>query len=203
MRGNKLTRRLFVMVLIISITFSMMPLGFANAETGQTDSGEPAVSTENVDTDQDVTEPEDGETVGDYDTFMSLFETLEAYGDQYVKAHPKEDAIQLVLNYVRTGVERYSGMAWDTFGGVENKNFATFVNEQDKANNTQVSLLKKLKEFILVNGDTVDFGHLFGTMNITYYSSYKPENSDMNGHDLSPRHGGGRGRGRQLRWRNS
>ena len=40
---------------------------------------------------------------------------------------------------------------------------------QDEANGTSVADLRNLEEFTIPNGQTVEFGHMFGCMNITYY----------------------------------
>lgn len=114
---------------------------------------------------------EDTPLVTDYASFMQDLKVLEGYADTYAREHTGEDAIDLVLNYIRTGVDKYSGASWDLYAGTQNTSFVTYVSTQDMKNKTKASDLRKIGEFKAPNGDTVDFQHMFGCMNITYYSA--------------------------------
>ena len=83
---------------------------------------------------------------------------------------PEEDANALIINYIRTGVERYTSGTWEMVCGKENTAFTTYVSEQDTANNTLASALKKLGNFTLPNGNKVDLGHVFGAMDVANYA---------------------------------
>ena len=109
------------------------------------------------------------ETVTDYATFLSSLKILEEYAADYAGSHAGEDKIELVINYIRTGVERYLDGSWKILAGEEITEFTSYVKEQDKANGTNAGILKNLDYFTIPNGDQVDFGHMFGCMNITYY----------------------------------
>ena len=134
---------------------------------------------------------EDGATettgsVTNYEDFMSKLKQLEIYADEYAKAVAGRDPGELVLNFIRTGVERYQDDNWTTLAGQEIVGFTNYVkdqdaraaaNEVDTTNNvdygTYVDGVMDLRnivtdEFKLPNGNFVDFGHMFGCMNISY-----------------------------------
>ena len=108
-------------------------------------------------------------SVTSYEQFLSSLSTLESYANQYVSEHGG-DANALIINYIRTGVERYTTSAWVTFCGEENTAFTSYVAEKDKANGTSASALKNIEQFTLPNGDEVDFGHLFGCLDMAYHT---------------------------------
>ena len=109
-------------------------------------------------------------SVSSYQDFLTDLTALETYADAYVKEHSGEDAYGLIINYIRTGVERYTTSAWTTFCGPENTAFVTYVADQDKANATSAEALRNLQNFTLPNGNEVDFGHMFGCMDMSYHT---------------------------------
>ena len=104
-----------------------------------------------------------------YDDFMVDLEQLEIYADTYA-AEVGRDPGELVLNYIRTGVERYQDDNWNTLAGHEIVGFTNYVKAQDAENGTSVEDLRDIviDEFYLPNGNQTDFGHMFGCMNISY-----------------------------------
>ncbi|MBQ7922069.1 MAG: phosphodiester glycosidase family protein [Clostridia bacterium] len=108
-------------------------------------------------------------SVTNYDDFLALMKQLEVYADEYA-AMSYRDPGELVLNFVRTGVERYQDSSWSTIAGDEITGFTTYVETQDAENGTNVMDLRDIvvEDFYLPNGNQVDFGHMFGTMNISY-----------------------------------
>ena len=108
--------------------------------------------------------------ISDYATFLSCFKVLEGYAQTYAEENTGEDANALIINYIRTGVERYTSGTWEMVCGKENTAFTTFVSEQDTANNTSASALKNLGNFTLPNGNKVDLGHVFGAMDVANYA---------------------------------
>ena len=112
-----------------------------------------------------------GETlpVTDYATFISYLRILEGYASDFVEANGG-DANGLVINFIRTGVKRFSTGTWSLVAGPENTDFTAFVTAQDEANGTHASSLKNLGDITLPNGDVADLGHLFGTVDIAYYA---------------------------------
>ena len=46
--------------------------------------------------------------ISDYATFLSCFKVLEGYAQTYAEENAGEDANALIINYIRTGVERYT-----------------------------------------------------------------------------------------------
>ena len=112
-------------------------------------------------------------SVYDYPAFLSALKVLEGYADTYAANNPKKDANELVINFIRTGVERYNDGNWVALAGEEITEFTAYVEEQDAANGTNAMDLRDIviDDFKLPNGNQVDFGHMFGTMNIAYIAS--------------------------------
>ena len=111
-----------------------------------------------------------GDKVNSYDEFITDLTCLEEYANEYVSEHPNEDTAALVINYVRSGVEKYTSGTWTTFCGPENTAFVNFVAQQDEANGTFAAKLRSLDKFILPNGDEVEFAHMFGAMDMAYHT---------------------------------
>ena len=109
--------------------------------------------------------------VADYATFLADLKQLENYALEYAQSNPSEYSTALVINFIRTGVERYTSSTWATLAGTENTAFTEYVAQQDVANGTTASALKDLEQLTLPNGNLVDLGHMFGTLDITYYAT--------------------------------
>ena len=107
--------------------------------------------------------------VTNYADFMNDLKQLEVYAQEYA-AGVKRDPGELVLNFIRTGVERYQDDNWNTLAGYEIVGFTNHVQTKDSENGTSVMDLRDIviDEFYLPNGNQVDFGHMFGCMNISY-----------------------------------
>lgn len=129
----------------------------------------------------------DGDRTADteaYDTFLQDLACLESYADAYAREHAGEDAVALVLNYVRCGVEDYTDSSWTMMAGAENTDFTAYVAAQDAAMGTSVASLRELEPMVIPNGQTVDLAHMFGCMDISYAAknqSAKAANADMSG----------------------
>ena len=108
--------------------------------------------------------------ISDYATFLSCFKVLEGYAQTYAEENAGENVNALIINYIRTGVERYTSGTWEMVCGKENTAFTAYVSEQDTANNTSASALKNLGNFTLPNGNKVDLGHVFGAMDVANYA---------------------------------
>ena len=104
-----------------------------------------------------------------YVDFVEELKVLERYANSYLGVQSKyKDAGELIVNFIRTGVERYNESLWPQLAGQEITGFVDYVKEQDAANNTTAMRLRNIKFFELPNGNSVDFGHMFGTLNIAY-----------------------------------
>ena len=116
---------------------------------------------------------DDEPSVTDYESFLAELKVLEQYADDFAVANPSYKAGELVLNFIRTGVERYNDGNWVTLAGQEVTQFTTYVQNQDLINGTNVMALRNIviDNFRLPNGNLVDFGHMFGTMNISYLTA--------------------------------
>ena len=108
--------------------------------------------------------------ISDYATFLSCFKVLEGYAHTYSEKNTGEDANALIINYIRTGVERYTSGTWEMVCGKENTAFTAYVSEHDAANNTSASALKNIHNLTLPNGNKVDLGHVFGAMDVANYA---------------------------------
>ena len=142
-------------------------------EVTEPEVAEPEV-TEPETTEPVATEPEssvmvtDGEPyVDDYDEFLKNLKILEGYAKSFAATSAK-DEYELTINFIRTGVDRYNESLWPQLAGQEIVAFTKFVEQQDAAKGTKVMKLRNIKAFTLPNGDEVDFGHMFGTLNISY-----------------------------------
>ncbi len=128
-------------------------------------------------------------TVTDFETFMENLALLEEIAVSYAAEVPGKDPAELVIKYIRTGVEDYVDGSWGIMAGYEDKGFADFVARvEDEYNSMEgvtehiiVSALKNIELFELPNGDLVDFGHMFGAMDITYYNKKSRNHADVAG----------------------
>jgi len=120
-------------------------------------------------------------SVTNYSDFLANFKMLEAYAYDFA-ASSNKDPGELVLNFVRTGVDRYQTGNWETLAGAEITAFTSYVEQQDAANGTTVMNLRDIviDDFKLPNGNQVDFGHMFGTMNISYINT-AVQSDDLSG----------------------
>jgi exopolysaccharide biosynthesis protein/glucan-binding YG repeat protein len=164
----------------------------ADANEGTRDSeelhneGEP-VETEPAETEPITDEPEEPEEseepepvyeIADYNEFLEDLAVLETYAEAYAREHDDEEKAALVINYIRTGVEKYNSGTWNAFCGEEKVAFTAYVAEQDEANSTSAGDLKNLSVFILPNGDLAEFNHMFGCMDMAYHTGNQ-ETADL------------------------
>ena len=129
-------------------------------------------------------------SVSTFAEFMTSLQYLEGYANEYAKANPGKDPLWLLIKYVRTGVDRYNSGSWNIMAGYEDEGFAKYVMDQEEAFNKavpniedmiNVTGIKNIKNFELLNGDSVDFGHMFGTMDITYHNKTSINHADVAG----------------------
>ena len=71
-----------------------------------------------------------------YDEFVENLVKLEEIAHDYVKANPGNDPLELMIKYIRTGVERYNSGSWGIMAGYENTDFANYVRRYEKENYT-------------------------------------------------------------------
>ena len=105
-----------------------------------------------------------------YNDFMEDLKQLEIYAQEYAAVVVSRDPGELVLNFIRTGVERYQDDNWTTLAGQEITAFTNYVKTQDEEKGTSVMDLRDIviDAFYLPNGNQTDFGHMFGCMNISF-----------------------------------
>ncbi|MBE5970992.1 MAG: hypothetical protein E7246_00525 [Lachnoclostridium sp.] len=128
--------------------------------------------------------------IEDFDTFMENLSLLEELAVAYSRANPGKDPVNLVIKYIRTGVDRYNSGSWNIMAGYEDAGFAKYVTETENALNEGitdedemigVTRLKNIENFYLPNGDYTDIGHMFGTMDITYHNNFSQNHADVAG----------------------
>ena len=128
--------------------------------------------------------------IEDFETFIMYLSLIEELADIYVTENPGRDPLDLVIKYIRTGVDRYNSGSWGIMAGYEDADFAKFVAEmEDMVNSEATSVeemlsmgsLKKLKNIVLPNGEVSDIGHMFGTMDITYHNKFGENHADVGG----------------------
>ncbi len=127
--------------------------------------------------------------IDDYDTFIINLAALEEIANMYAAEFPGKDPVELVIKYIRTGVDKYTEGSWGIMAGYEDADFAAYVARFEEDYNAmagpdaalRVTALKDLENFVLPNGDTVDFGHMFGTMDITYHNKTSLNHADVAG----------------------
>ena len=128
--------------------------------------------------------------IDNYQDFVTSLALLEEMAYAYIQQNPGKDPAALVIKYIRTGVDRYNSGSWGIMAGYEDAGFATFVQQTEDAINSEieneedmirVTALKNIANFTLPNGDSVDFGHMFGTMDITYHNNFGINHADVAG----------------------
>ena len=125
-----------------------------------------------------------------YEDFLYYLGALEELAQVYADQNPGKDPVLLVIKYIRTGVDRYNSGSWNIMAGYEDAGFASFVEYMEAQVNKElqegdepfrVTSMKNIEEFKLPNGDWVDFGHMFGTMDLSYHNKGSQEHADVGG----------------------
>ena len=125
-----------------------------------------------------------------YDEFVTNLEILEDWAFEYAIDNNIEDPAALVIRYVRTGVDRYNSGSWEIMAGFDNTKFTDYVTTKEleinnaaatDADKVNVTGLKNISNFTLYNDDYVDFGHMFGTIDISYTNKTSINHADVAG----------------------
>ena len=129
--------------------------------------------------------------INSYEEFVENLALLEELASEYARQNPGKDPAGLVIKYIRTGVERYNSASWGIMAGYEDEGFAKFVKNMENELNAELSAngeelleitgLKNIKSFKIPNGNSVDFGHMFGAMDITYHNTGSENHADVAG----------------------
>ncbi len=130
------------------------------------------------------------QSISSFEDFVINLNFLEFLAFSYVMENPGNDPLELVIKYIRTGVDRYNSGSWGIMAGYENAEFAKYVRAAEVEANSaaespaefvKFTALKNINTFVLPNGDIVDFGHMFGTMDITYTNKGSENHADVGG----------------------
>lgn len=128
--------------------------------------------------------------ITDYETFVLSVFYMEEIANVYALENPGKDPLELIIKYIRTGVDRYNSGSWGIMAGYEDADFAAYVAEvEDMLNSEATSIdemfcftnLKDIRNFYLPNGELADLGHMFGTMDITYHNKFGINHADVGG----------------------
>ena len=128
-------------------------------------------------------------SIEDYETFIQNLALLEELAQAYASQTYGKDPLELVIKYIRTGVDKYNEGSWGIMAGYEDAEFAKYVAKIEDEHNVVaedgeyiiVSGLKNISEFAIPNGNIVDFGHMFGSMDITYHNKKSKNHADVSG----------------------
>ncbi|MBE6727638.1 MAG: hypothetical protein E7562_03210 [Ruminococcaceae bacterium] len=129
--------------------------------------------------------------INDYESFLFNLMLLEELASIYsAEVKPGTDPLDIVIKYVRTGVDRYNSGSWNIMAGYEDPQFAEFVLMMQESVNQEatceeekihIDALKNINNFYLPNGDWADLGHMFGTMDITNHNKGSQNHADVGG----------------------
>ena len=144
MTSRLVKRHLSLCLVLVMLLTAMLPVSVfatgSNDESSAASGGNAAATT----------------MISDYATFLSCFKVLEGYAQTYAEENTGEDANALIINYIRTGVERYTSGTWEMVCGKENTAFTAYVSEQDAANGTSASALKRMTaEAVAAHPDSI------------------------------------------------
>ncbi len=127
----------------------------------------------------------------DYETFIMYLSLLETLAYMYSCEVPETYPAELVIKYIRTGVDRYNSGSWGIMAGYEDAGFAKYVATiEDDINMTApdepelwiaITSLKNLGMITVANGDIMDLGHTFGVMDVTYHNKTSLNHADVGG----------------------
>ncbi len=129
--------------------------------------------------------------IEDFETFLMYLGLLESLAYMYSEVTPETDPAELVIKYIRTGVDRYNSGSWEIMAGKEDAEFAKYVAEIEDGLNLSIPdepeswlaicSLKNLGMILMPNGEMMDIGHMFGVMDITYHNKGSQNHADVAG----------------------
>ena len=93
----------------------------------------------------DTAQVQPARDVSDYASFLANLKVLEGYAQTYAREHTGEDAVGLVINYIRCGVDKYTSGTWTMLAGEEKADFTAYVAQQDAVNSTSAAALRSLR----------------------------------------------------------
>ena len=186
---KKATKQIFAAVLTIIMLLSVLLPASAFAPDSREDGAENAgylssAGDDNLGAVVQAAQVQAAQDAPEYQAFLQNLKVLEGYAQTYAREHTGEDAVGLVINYIRCGVEKYTGGSWTMLAGEEKTDFTKYVTDQDAANGTTAAALRSLTEFTLPNGDLVDFVHMFGCMDISYHTMQTNASAAVTNGDL-------------------
>ncbi len=128
-----------------------------------------------------VAQEEVAKLVLNWETFKEGLEALEYYASVYAKNNPGKDPLKLMINYLRTGVDRYNDDSWETIAGAPETSFIRDVLAYDEIYGTHAYALREVDglEITMPNGETMEFDHLFGALNVSSKNSYVQSYTDF------------------------
>ncbi len=117
----------------------------------------------------------------DWEHTLVALKDLEAYAYEYAASNPGKNATKLVINFLRTGVERYNDNEWVTMAGAAENVFIQEVLAKDDINGTIAYALREMDTLPIdmPNGQKMEFDHMYGALNVSSYTNYRQSNTDF------------------------
>ncbi len=116
-----------------------------------------------------------------WEVFKLSLKQLETYAIEYAESNPGKDPLKLMINFIRTGVERYTDEEWTTLAGPAETVFINEVLAKDDINGTHAYALRQIdgKSITVPSGEEMVFDHLFGALNVSSKNNYTTTNTDF------------------------
>ncbi len=116
-----------------------------------------------------------------WETFKEGLEALEYYATVYAQNNPGKDPMKLMINFLRTGVDRYNDDSWETMAGAPETSFIKDVLAYDDIYGTHAYALREIdyQKITMPNGEEMEFDHLFGALNVSSKNNYGVNNTDF------------------------
>ena len=106
----------------------------------------------------------------DYDVFLEQLKVLEGYASSYAEQNGGT-VVGLSLNYIRSGIEKYTSDSWAVLAGAINEDFIAYVDQQNATNGTSTAMLMDLGLILTpYNNEQVELSHLIGVLSIANYN---------------------------------
>ncbi len=128
-----------------------------------------------------VAQQEVAQLVLNWESFQIAMGQLEQYAADYAASNPGKDPLKLMFNFLRTGVDRYNDEEWNTLAGAPENVFINEVLAKDDINGTIAYALRELElvEITMPNGESMEFDHLFGALNVSSKNNYVQSYTDF------------------------
>ena len=100
-----------------------------------------------------------------FDKILTDLKNLENYIKEYIqeKSYTETTLTHLITCYIRLGA--YTTEQWNLVGGKLPDDLTSYITEKDEEKGTSAQSTQSYRDFILPNGEKMDFVHMFAVMN--------------------------------------